>query len=1024
MTAYHLLLHRDYERTSEHLPPLVRSKARWAQVQLGARGSTPTVKGTIGLNAAWRRSPVQGSHYYLWWIPAGEAGFASEPAPAILVHSIRHHDETDRPIEVGLLADYVVEELALADPRFDDQTAVSDSTQAARVAFSVVEGLPGSGKSVALAFLARDLATNPGVNKIRYITYTERLKRAAREIFDALGPDISRHVTAHTVNDVVKSLIKSDLVSTPYAELRDFVRDLETIPPKDLGAWRGYPLTLYTELRAHVVGRSFPPGYQLPKHRAEQLRRQGGSVDVERYARQRRLDMQAAGQAVALAERLGKRYFLDQRLAAQALAKLNGGEFSAWLSHSDAFIVDEVQDLTLLQIALLGEMARLRLEHHPDRPFSVTIAGDESQIVQPTGFKWGVTKDLIADRLDAGTGETVRPRDFHFDEQRRSPPLIDGLIRASWNLYGRVRKDLRPSAAQSVRAEPAAPVDEAEQGLVLLAPPPALDGGPEAWAALLQELGDRPGRALIDLTEHVLENGAAGDGTLSEVIFPAREIKGLERSTILVHGLGALYARIVELTEDDDGDPIPHMEARRLIDQMRVALSRSTSRLALLEPVESPVFTALGFDPAQDAVSMSLPDLVEFLRGEDMTEAEMVYGLLGEAEDLLERARVSEAIQRNERARAIAARMASPDLLHQAEAQRARLLLEESEVRLAEGAVPLAQAAFATLAGLRAHLDGELYGERLHALEERLAAASNSEFDRLTLRAERALDQGEYEAAARYAARARDLAQRIDVAGQAARADALLLSARRQWAAALAAQGSSSLSPQIAELLRAAAGQPAAAEQALRLLARRYEDVPARQGLSHEQMQLVIGFAATVLRAANGLAAEEFTHLHAWLDETFAELDNRVSLFHEWAAAALALAEQEDYSPLDEALWDLENRLALLNAHDPAADRFRAFLSDYGGDPTAASLQWERLGDTERAIASARQAGDLERAYRLIQANRSTQMPEALSTAVKALRQLQQLGQKQQSLTPAERRALLEELARLHAILSAADDEG
>ena len=34
-------------------------------------------------------------------------------------------------------------------------------------------------------------------------------------------------------------------------------------------------------------------------------------------------------------------------MAGLALERLHGGEFPTWLSHSDAFIVDEVQDLTL-----------------------------------------------------------------------------------------------------------------------------------------------------------------------------------------------------------------------------------------------------------------------------------------------------------------------------------------------------------------------------------------------------------------------------------------------------------------------------------------------------------------------------------------------------------------------------------------------------------------------------------------------------------------------------------------------------
>ncbi len=1088
MTAYRLYRRRDYKRTAIDLPRLVQRKADWAQVQLGARGRTPTVKGTSGLNAAWRRSPVQGSHYYLWWIPADEGGLNGElnggteprrdgaqerprhgkepPAPAILVHSIRHHDETDRPIEIGAPADYEPVDIDFLDPRFEEQAAVGEAVKATPGTFAVLEGMPGSGKSVALIFLARDLAFE-GLRKIRYITYSERLKNATREIVRALHPEIAGHITVHTVNDILRELLKADLRSNPYDELNAFLRDLENIPPRDLGPWRSHPFTLYTELRAHIVGRTFPSGYQLPKHRDEQLRRRGGAIDVERYARARKLDPRSAELAVALADRLRPRYFADQQLAARALERLAAGENSNWLAHSDAFIVDEVQDLTLLQIALLGEMAHLRRLRYPERPFSLTIAGDESQIVQPTGFKWGVTKDLLADRLD------VHPVQFHYEEQRRSPPLLARLVQGSWNLYSLLPKELRPSAAQTVRADaPAADPSDVEPGLILLTPPPATAPAPESvadpaeWVALLRELAARPGRALIDLTESL---AASLDGaprpaqetrteTRTEVLFAAREIKGLERSTILVHGLNALYTRITDLLHDAEGDAIPQMEARRLIDQMRVALSRSTSRLVLLEAPDAPVFTALEFDPAT-AVTLALPDLVEFLRSEDMTEVEMVHGLLDEAEELAERGRREEALQRNARAQMLAARLVSPSLARQVDAQHARLALEQGEALLRAGQVAAAQAVFETLAPLAGLLEDEADRTRLAELESRLGDASDVEFDRLLAQSARAQEAGDLAVAVAAAEQALALAGRTQSPERPPRARMRAVEAKGRWAAVQAAEQDAALSPQIASLLRDAAAllheessatrempretprempregpqEPADAARAavLTALARRYEECPARRALAYEQQRLVLEATRTVLAALenshlpdpdgapwHGARMDALTHLRLWLDETFADLGDRTSLYYSWATLAYTLAGLHAYSTLDEQIWELENRLELSGAQDPSAARFRAFLADYNGDPSGASLLWERLGDTDQAIAGARAAGELERAYRLIQSNRSAQMPEALSTAVKALRLLQQLQQKQQHLTDAERRALLEEIARLHTVLT------
>ena len=79
MPGYRLLRHHNYAATAEPLPDAVRRKAVWSQVLLGTRGRTPNVKSTTGYNARWRRTPVQGFHYYLWWIPLSESELADAP---------------------------------------------------------------------------------------------------------------------------------------------------------------------------------------------------------------------------------------------------------------------------------------------------------------------------------------------------------------------------------------------------------------------------------------------------------------------------------------------------------------------------------------------------------------------------------------------------------------------------------------------------------------------------------------------------------------------------------------------------------------------------------------------------------------------------------------------------------------------------------------------------------------------------------------------------------------------------------
>lgn len=1035
MSGYLLLRRKDYDSSAGGIPPAIQRKATWAQVLLGTRGRTPSVKGTSGFNARWRRTPVQGSHFYLWWIPASESGMPlngwqrDDVSGTILVHSIRHHDQTDDPIDVGAPSDYEEAPLALLDPRYDEQIAISDQVIYEQATLSTIKGLPGSGKSVSLLYLAKDLTELPGVRKIRYVTYTQRLKRAAKEIIAAHGPELAQRLTVHTINEVVGSITGVTIPDEPFAEAREFVKWLDMQNPTTLGPWKRYPLTLYTEVRAYLFGRTFPPGYQLPAGRLDQLRLRGSHFDVSAYAASRDLNPQLAELAANLAQRLRtSHYFVDQIAAHRALEMIQEGDYPRWLAESDAIVVDEVQDLTLLQIALVGEMARLRLLKDRKTPFSFTVAGDESQIVQPSGFDWGVTKDLLAEQVGAF------PHDHDFRHQRRSPLHLARLIDNSWNFYAHLPKQLRPSARrQSFDLAELALADEetVDNGLVIICPPPDDASATQSWQALLAELTDKPGRIVVDLSERLANLlPQTTDDESEEVIFLPREIKGLERATIIVYGLEALYRKALDFCRDQGGLHIPLLEARRLFDEMRVALSRSTNRLVLIAPPDAQVFGELGLDAQQGCLHMNWNELIEFLAADDMTEIEIVEGLLDDVDDLVERGRWDQATRRNRRAYDLAIQIGDHALQLEAQSQYIDIHLHGSERQLAQGDLLQAHD-FALRARDLAHTTGDpILLDRVDEHWETLDAALTEAIDQRLNRAgelagQRKLDDahGAAQQAHQLAglARARDLSERTAeaLAGLSTELAYHLLAERQDEGTSARAEA---LFAQAAEMMTDAADSTGAA--ALHLLAERYRRVPQRHDLTQEQIHLVLELAQRYFAIVRPLGVGEtaYVAVQQWLNETYASLANRVGLYYRWAITAQELAGLAGYPRLDECLWDLENRLELASGRveiDSAidVDRFRAFLAAYNGDAAEASRTWERLGEIDLAIEQARSAGDLERAHTLLRQTRHA-MPEDLATAVKAVRLLQQLAQKHHSLQPAERRALLEELARVHASIS------
>jgi hypothetical protein len=1050
MSGYRLLKHRQYELLAERLPDSIRRKAMWAQVLLGTRGRTPNVKTTTGYNARWRRTPVQGYHYYLWWIPLSESELAgraasSQAAPTILVHSIRHHDETDNPIDLASLDEFEEVPLISLDPRFDEQHAVGRQFQVAPIVPATVRGLPGSGKTVALFYLVRDLVLERGLEQLLYVTYTSRLKRAAREFLGAQAPELAQRVHIRTLAELEKELTGLPALSDPLSDLADFRRYLELQPSASLGGWRRYPATLYTEIRAHILGRTFPAGYPLPTQRLAETVFADGQFDVGAYAAARGLTREEANAAARLAERLrGDRFFLDQTAASQALGLLLGSpsgalKLPAWLRTLDGLVVDEVQDLTLLQVAFLAELARRQARQ---RRLAVVVAGDESQIVQPSGFDWGSTKDLLREVLGAN------PQEFEFRHQRRSPRNLAYVIDNAWNFYAQLPKTLRPSANRQSFLDDAEmelavsthrPDLSDEHGRLLICPLPETLQQQNAestrqWRAFVAELAELPGRALIDLCA-LLPNLANGrERAAEEVLFNVREIKGLERNTVILLGLNQLYQQVMRLTASSSDVP-PLLEARRLIDEMRVALSRSTDKLVLLEEPDAPVLDALAIDNVAGHYTVSWNALRDLLRTEQMSEIEVVEGYLDEVDDLIERKRWEPARSRNRRAHEFAVQMEDRALQREAQSQYIQIFVQEAasdllQDRLAD-AIRLNQQARALAADLGDPAAIDEADEQRETLRDAVSARLAS---MLTDRPEQDLGLESFylrlEALHPLVAGVADdrLQQTLDEA-RVSYGWQLGLQRLAAWPDSTVPDSTGpdvtvpALFAELAGLLQRQP-DPTGASVAT-LVAERYAALPLGQPLTAAQVPILLHAVDTALslRGARRWEQDLCRLAEVWLEEAFAQLDSHVSLYDGWALCAERYNAEVGYLALDERLWDLEKRVELAYGVDwmtasaaPAILRFAALIAAYNGQPHEASIAWEKLGEFDRAIAQARQAGELERAYALLRQT-GQPIPDALSTAVKLKRQAEQLLVKQQQLSDGERSALAGQLRSLLAAL-------
>lgn len=1057
MSSYRLLKHRQYDRSADRLPSAIRHKAIWSQVLLGTRGRTPNVKSTTGLNARWRRTPVQGYHYYLWWIPFSESelavtepAFAQEAGRTILVHSIRHHDETDDPIDLHSLDEFEEVHLENLDPRFDEQRTVGERLLRDTVSLATIKGLPGSGKTVSLFYLVRDLAGHVGMQNILYVTYTSRLKRAASEFLSAQGAQMDQHVRVYTLTETIGQLLGVPFAHLdPFGDLPDFMRFLDKQPASMLGEWRRYPETLYTELRAYLFGRKLPAGFALPDGIGARSFFPSTGLDndalARAYADLRGVDRTLADLAVRLADRLQhERFFADQRLAARALQQLQTGKLPAWLRNLDALIVDEVQDLTLLQTLLLGDMARTRVQRRPDAPLVVAVAGDESQIVQPSGFDWGETKDLLRDLLGSD------PVEFEFRHQRRAPRNLARLIDNAWGFYSHLPKPLRPSANRqsfldAADIELSSPQShstaEDENGRILLCPlPDELQGNDAAaaahWRALVELLNELPGRVLVDLTEKLLPVIGAGNEQAGEVVFLPREIKGLERNTVLVYGLDEVYRAALRGAERGDSF-LARIEARRVFDEMRVALSRSTSKLVLLEPAHAQVLDELGMAQLEGHFTLNWDGLTDSLKSEEMAEIEAVEGYLDEADDLLERGRWEQARRRNRRGYEFAVQIGDGALQREADEQFIRIYLGEAGEQLGRDNLREAYVLNRT-----AHDLADQHGDPalLDEVDEQLDAIRGEverKVDALVATAHDAAGSQDLALAYSIARTATNLLSIMHDAGLQAKLDEATVTFGWQWAIELVQEqkvkpaGGETLADLFKNLSEAMQRQKdMVGAQVTAVLADRYRLLPDHGPLTPQQLAQLIRYIDNYLEilAPLSLDPSAFVFVEIWLEEAFRQLRDDGEQFYEWGMMAQTFNAQSDYPPLDERLWDLENRMELrfgpqwrTTVQEDALVKFAAFSAAYNGDAATSSLLWEKLGQLELAVVQAREAGELERAYNLLR-RAGKQAPDALSSAVKLMHQADQMAAKAPHLSRAERSTLAARLEALSTHLLAQPD--
>ncbi|MGE3267940.1 MAG: hypothetical protein AB7P40_04285 [Chloroflexota bacterium] len=591
MTGHTLLVHPDVDDWMRNQPDL-RRRVDWLLFELTSRGDAGRPKGIVGPSALvtdapalrWRRSGVGGYHFYAWWFPAtGWDGI--DDGKTIVVRAVRHHDDM-KPLSAGAPVTYQERSLDDLDPLTEEQREVISAEARVRL----VVGQPGTGKTGALIFTAVEEARRlPPDSHLLYVTLSRRLVSSAQEMLDGV-PDLGRRVEVVALADLLgrwSGLERARVADSEEQEEQAFRGSVGGFAPRDLATWQGSDRALWAEVRAHVLGAALP--FPL-------TRRRWPAADEPILRESTYLGRRAGhlGSRVAQAARHAAQVFLDrqdlpsiQREAWAAIGRIERGALDRELRTVGGLIVDEIQDLTLLQIGVLAKAARrageLQMAAGVGYGPLFVAAGDESQVVHPSGFDWGWAKDLLAEVLD------TTPREITLRLNQRSPiPLIEVANRTS-KLYDDLPREYRPRGSAEADTGDAPGGEVGEVALTTVSPD---DPDLHAW---LELLADTPHSAIVTAESRSMApadealDATLADDRFADLRFTAGTVKGLDRQYVVLWGASRVLGGIRDEigAARDKGERVRYLVARTGIDELRVALSRSTETLILLDHLDA-----------------------------------------------------------------------------------------------------------------------------------------------------------------------------------------------------------------------------------------------------------------------------------------------------------------------------------------------------------------------------------------------------------------------------------------------------
>lgn len=621
--GFKVLCHQDvYEGLQDHSH--LNKRATLAVRQIVTSGHTSVVKGCSDPdNRGWLRSPLGGgnkNHFYLWWARQGSPALQGLNLGQndIVIRDVRHHDDHSR-LGAGRLEDYVYverEELGDTKGEFESpwnqaQLAFINSETPVRLAV----GRPGSGKTTVL-WQSVDVRTNQDV---LYVTWSPKLVHEAEKHFNVFSSNGTRIRTFDFLG-LLGQLCGKDI---PRKTLQHSREEFNKFLPIDnsgrlYGPWINRTNELFAEIRAHLVGALALADIEPVDGEIT------GDILCNSYSKDdraiKRLGKVPVDALVKIVMEIEKSrpiasFFPELDYSARATTRLRANILPPGFDAITRIVVDEIQDLTLLELNTFMELSKAISRTQGTVPFML-LAGDEGQTVRPSGFQWGPVGDLISNQLQ------MNPENFLLESSVRYPGRISEILENASKLYGLVGKASRPRKQSRVSPE------DYRQAQVLHVSLSNDDAGIE----LLRKLVDLDGILVVTAGDHVPDwiKNEVGEGVLTPL-----ESKGLEYQSVCVINPGKELVEI-EKPASSNFSQLEILRRRTRIDQLRVAMSRATENLVFVDIHANAQELSCSRNLLDNPSPFEASDLIDFLSRPDTTPEERVLQRIGEANALIE----------------------------------------------------------------------------------------------------------------------------------------------------------------------------------------------------------------------------------------------------------------------------------------------------------------------------------------------------------------------------------------------------